>query len=753
MLAIERLGKWQGVYYEVSDNQLFLLYQNQLFDQVGVMTNKGDIICEDEVYGFIGNADNSMVSLGNFELLIGSWPQKENEIVMESYLLDKLNISQHIGQTVKLSIRNNGEIVEKTYILSGVLKNYSLNWISEKSLISAFTKDPSLIQESKHVFVHCIEGYEDILDNLQVNNKYCLKNAVSTFPFQNVSNNPITFLLTCFMAISLIFTSYYSILCKQKAYLIMFREIGIPISNIMKSLIKESLQLSWLSALIVFPLNLLLLLFRNLLNINVSFSFVNWIISFFSLQICSVLGCLLASLLIKSITMKGPGYLIDSPLFKTKSKVTMTKLGLLHAWSHKIYYIIQLFCILLILFSSFSYSIRIYDRDRSIEHSKYMPDYVLRNTSSGSIKQISLNSIIEDINNFSGIKDMYTFYTSSYKTHPYLISWENMENSELLNELPSLSENGYIQGNITVVNNDVFLNRIINDIDIGGFDEKSFLNGESAIIILPKVQVIDENGSFQYYQKDYPNKDLKILEESSLLIGEEIHIKEYENKYDIQVTGIIEEYNDEILNYLLPHDPYHLIVSDKFNESLPQINTISIYLEEDHDGQVLDKQFELIASQRSGMILTNNRLSQELVQQNALSEYRVFSLIFGIILIVGLTIYLLISVQIVNSFKSKFELLNKFGISLRKAIWCYINSEIAFCFINVGLAIFGVLLIYSSWYVNKGAYIDNYFYHLRNLSQGGWNYLFLIIIFFQYLIIVICCIQQLVEDMRKNKRS
>lgn len=110
----------------------------------------------DENHEFDGTAiawlDDEAKKLANPVFIEGTYPQKENEIAIESLALIKMNISAKVGDTITIKVKNqNGsetfdDYTEKTYKLTGILKNKRSNLkvvdAYEKSFIpAAFVAD------------------------------------------------------------------------------------------------------------------------------------------------------------------------------------------------------------------------------------------------------------------------------------------------------------------------------------------------------------------------------------------------------------------------------------------------------------------------------------------------------------------------------------------------------------------------------------------------------------------------------------
>lgn len=105
----------------------------------------------DENHEFDGTAiawlDDEAKKLANPVFIEGTYPQKENEIAIESLALIKMNISAKVGDTITIKVKNQNrsetfdDYTVKTYKLTGILKNKRSNLkvvdAYEKSFIPA----------------------------------------------------------------------------------------------------------------------------------------------------------------------------------------------------------------------------------------------------------------------------------------------------------------------------------------------------------------------------------------------------------------------------------------------------------------------------------------------------------------------------------------------------------------------------------------------------------------------------------------
>lgn len=90
----------------------------------------GSIIDSDEEeIGFFGTMDDSFRQMEQLSFAMGGYPQKENEIAVEYAVLQILDVPYETGKPLTLKLKaEDGNVKEKTYVLSGVLNSYTADW-------------------------------------------------------------------------------------------------------------------------------------------------------------------------------------------------------------------------------------------------------------------------------------------------------------------------------------------------------------------------------------------------------------------------------------------------------------------------------------------------------------------------------------------------------------------------------------------------------------------------------------------------
>ncbi len=76
----------------------------------------------------IGTVGEAAKKLGNITLYEGRFPQTETEIAMDLASLSAMGYSYELGQTIRVRILSEGEVLEADYLLSGTVKSFAENW-------------------------------------------------------------------------------------------------------------------------------------------------------------------------------------------------------------------------------------------------------------------------------------------------------------------------------------------------------------------------------------------------------------------------------------------------------------------------------------------------------------------------------------------------------------------------------------------------------------------------------------------------
>lgn len=154
---IKTYGVHNGSIYGISEDAIQRIVTHRAVDVSGTMTIYGKIT---DVNGFeigaLGVVDPNFQKLENLTFLEGTYPKAEDEIAIEHFVLDQLNIPYQLGASITLRITLfDGETVQRNFQLCGILNTYSTNWKADGfPLSSALVLSSDLPIMQKHLFFY-----------------------------------------------------------------------------------------------------------------------------------------------------------------------------------------------------------------------------------------------------------------------------------------------------------------------------------------------------------------------------------------------------------------------------------------------------------------------------------------------------------------------------------------------------------------------------------------------------------------------
>lgn len=137
-------GDWH--YYVETDKETYVSVQSgdkgdgYDLEQCGKMEIR-DVVSEEFLITFI-HADETYRQMAHRELLEGTFPEKENEIAADGYVLSNLGFSGNPGDSLRIG--------EKDYVVTGVLKS---EWAASSSEMEVFVSD-SFVGRGSQTFLY-----------------------------------------------------------------------------------------------------------------------------------------------------------------------------------------------------------------------------------------------------------------------------------------------------------------------------------------------------------------------------------------------------------------------------------------------------------------------------------------------------------------------------------------------------------------------------------------------------------------------
>ena len=189
-------GSWHIVFYNISDDTAVKLKSHASVDSAGCMSLIFSVCSEYDTasIGWAGYADQEAIDIGRLQLLSGEWPETADQIAVESSVLSDMGYSLELGQTITLWHSDNGQQPEsEQFILSGVVKNYSDNWISDRIRYVNFFVfgDRSADSEPAYTHMFCVmkKGLEKTASSLQSIAVYPEKTLLNTYTYLFLGEN------------------------------------------------------------------------------------------------------------------------------------------------------------------------------------------------------------------------------------------------------------------------------------------------------------------------------------------------------------------------------------------------------------------------------------------------------------------------------------------------------------------------------------------------------------------------------------
>lgn len=155
----DQTGTAHGVYISVNSSTLEALKRHNEIETVGEWIQLGNVSDEklNNFYLTIGYGDESYMAMNNIEFLKGSNPKSSNELAVEEWILEKLNIEAEPGEKLNLNYvqynkKLNGEKIsyKGEFIISGILKNnvYNEEYHSSTAIVSKTCIEENVLPEN-----------------------------------------------------------------------------------------------------------------------------------------------------------------------------------------------------------------------------------------------------------------------------------------------------------------------------------------------------------------------------------------------------------------------------------------------------------------------------------------------------------------------------------------------------------------------------------------------------------------------------
>ena len=178
-------GTWYGAIFDGREEDEDFLQKQEWLDTLGIARNYGRIQAQTSCGTGIGVMDEAFMKLGRIGLQDGRFPEAEKEIAMEADLLSALGYDYTLGQEITVTVNlpaqadlwyEEEEIrevqmttvsVQKTYVLSGVLKEYADLWIREDSTLTPPLNSALIVPgAAKEIWQSALESADVLRDSM-----------------------------------------------------------------------------------------------------------------------------------------------------------------------------------------------------------------------------------------------------------------------------------------------------------------------------------------------------------------------------------------------------------------------------------------------------------------------------------------------------------------------------------------------------------------------------------------------------------
>lgn len=169
-------GVHNGIITNITSEDYEKIKSHLSVNHTGLIGAQGEIMVkEGDTYlsiGEVGISDENLWSFESFQWIDGRAPQSENEIVVETNILNQLNLSYTCPQTITLWILEEGKEVpvERTYELVGIVRPFSSNWsISSAQIPGALTcgSTDTIFSTSVHCLIDTTHTSQEEMSELK----------------------------------------------------------------------------------------------------------------------------------------------------------------------------------------------------------------------------------------------------------------------------------------------------------------------------------------------------------------------------------------------------------------------------------------------------------------------------------------------------------------------------------------------------------------------------------------------------------
>ncbi len=652
-------GFHNGVAFDITENAEEQLENHLSIKEYGEMITYGEIINEnDEMIGTIGTIDKAFEQLEQLEFLEGTYPSSSNEIAIESSMLDLLSIPYEVGSEITLKIQNvDGTIIKQTYILSGILKSYTTNWLNDDhSICGAIVSEFDGIPLERSLFF--LGDYDNesqmqelnvlIQDNSEseiIYNSYSfVSNAFEFYDFfENgsllIGTSAVSFLMLMYIEIS----SYQKQIYRNRVLL----SLGMSNKKLKKRILIETFKQWFMSWVIVCGLSTLIcLILKYFFSQSMKFSLtyrpyiLSLLLSFFVVLITQIIQLSILQRLnvvtngkdISKYSIKHVKRDITIPF----TNQTFIKIEKKRTFKQRIINILLPICALIILFCGMYNISTTY---QSYTWNQNNLGYAYKWEASSPKTGLTNEQIIQ-IQNTEGIQSVKYCSKASYigtNTNLIYLSYSNILEDQyydlyLKNKYLDNTTNDGIPVEIVMLPENSSIWEDITDLD----DKTAFLNGDSVICYFMNLSEMSD-GTIQSVDDDLKEE----VDSTAISIqnGDDLSIQADGLSYQVKCEKVIHHLNTINVDTNLTSGT--IFVSEKLYQRLFHLENIVYnqtiaYGNQNTSYDVTDKLMSMI-NQNTTITFENNRIVQQEEYSSTIIKIiyiGVFVLLFSLIVLV-----------------------------------------------------------------------------------------------------------------------
>ncbi len=597
---LDTYGGWQMAVEENDDEDRKFLENSPYIEEIGWTECYGEI-CTSGGSSFIGSIDENFVEIGRIHLQQGRLPKTEQEIAMEADLLSRLGYDYTLEQEINLEISWENEnlleemesvTIEKTYILTGVIKEYTNIWTfsDEKTEIAlseamiteeagkilqeeakAVSKEQKMtITTPRKTYFLTLEQKDMIgegIENLDSSGRFqsVVKNTAAFGASQEADYQEIYSILIFGVTILAVFCIYLIYMQKEVRQVALFRSIGITKRQLLLKLFYETIMICIPAILFGGCIGylgtkglLISLMKSDSARIYVDIP-VGRLISMIFLWL---LGIVLARTVVYLIALKEP--------LTGRIHMANKKAKLLQRIRKGMVLTLSILFSIVAIFTTLESLYPIEQMKEWGNKAAYLihSEDIVTSTLSGKNPKMLTREDLKEISNIPGI-----IQYSMYGVLGVEFCFDEMSEIPLVNEVLEKGEKAFREGLITTqlvaipeeCEEEFFL------VEKEGIDLEKFRRGEEVIVTFPA----DLNGTIRYQQKRFHETGIRVGDMIQITInGSKIKENEWGETSllangHVVVGGVImyEDGNDRRTDFFLD-EPYTILCSETYLENL-----------------------------------------------------------------------------------------------------------------------------------------------------------------------------------------